>query len=249
MTLYSPDKWDKLGDSNLEKASLTLSLPRTMKNFIAEKIREGRFSTPSGCIRSLLRDDQDMTGNSGVALLIRRGVLAGGGRRESGLAPRRDKPAAKMKAPKGDLESFGAMMAETGHFDILLTEDNLEDAELVRLALKEYSVKYTLRVIRDGVEAITFLGSLDGDPKSPALDLLIVDMNLPKRSGEDILKRLRSTENYAQTPVIVMSGLIAGAIEEKATMVYFQKPLTLDGFMRLGWIFGNVLQEQTRGDA
>jgi hypothetical protein len=46
-----------------------------------------------------------------------------------------------------------------------------------------------------------------------------------------------------------MSGLIAGAIEEKATMVYFQKPLTLDGFMRLGWIFRNVFQEQTRGDA
>ena len=110
-----------------------------------------------------------------------------------------------------------------------------------------------LRVIRDGEEAIAFLGGLDADPKGPALDLLIVDMNLPKRSGEDILKCLRSTENYAQTPVIVMSGLIAGGFEEKATrhaaMVYFQKPLTLDGFMQLGSIVRNVLQKQARGAA
>jgi antitoxin ParD1/3/4 len=68
----------------MEKATLTISLPRTMKNFIEQKMSEGRFSTPSEYIRSLIRDDQDMTGNSEVALLIRRGVLAGGGGEESG---------------------------------------------------------------------------------------------------------------------------------------------------------------------
>ena len=84
MVLLSPNKWDKLGASIMEKATLTISLPRTMKNFIEDKIREGRFSTPSEYIRSLIRDDQDMTGNNDVALLIRRGVLAGGNREESG---------------------------------------------------------------------------------------------------------------------------------------------------------------------
>jgi antitoxin ParD1/3/4 len=68
----------------MEKATLTFSLPRTMKNFIEQKMREGRFSTPSEYIRSLIRDDQDMTGNSDVALLLRRGLLAGGGGEESG---------------------------------------------------------------------------------------------------------------------------------------------------------------------
>jgi antitoxin ParD1/3/4 len=67
----------------MEKATLTISLPRTMKNFIEQKMREGRFSTPSEYIRSLIRDDQDMTGNSDVALLLRRGLLAGGGGEES----------------------------------------------------------------------------------------------------------------------------------------------------------------------
>jgi putative addiction module CopG family antidote len=82
--LSGPNKWDKLGFVNMEKATLTISLPRTMKNFIEDKMREGRFSTPSEYIRSLIRDDQDITGNSDVALLIRRAVMAGGGSEESG---------------------------------------------------------------------------------------------------------------------------------------------------------------------
>ena len=51
-----------------------------MKNFIEEKIREGRFSTRSEYIPSLIRDDHDMTGNNDIALLIPRGVLVDGSR-------------------------------------------------------------------------------------------------------------------------------------------------------------------------
>jgi DNA-binding response OmpR family regulator len=159
-----------------------------------------------------------------------------------------------MKEPNPDLENLGTMMAAgTKPFEILLAEDSLGDVELVRLALKEHGVECMLRVFRDGGDVITFLRSLDADPKGPALDLLVVDMNLPNSTGEDILKCLRATENYAQTPVIVMSGVIAGATDEKTTrhaaMVYFQKPSTLDGFMQLGSIVRNVLKKQTRGAA
>jgi antitoxin ParD1/3/4 len=61
----------------MDKATLTISLPRTMKEFIEAKLGEGRFSTPSEYIRSLIRDDQDMAGNKELAVMIRRGVLAG----------------------------------------------------------------------------------------------------------------------------------------------------------------------------
>ncbi len=71
----------------MEKATLTISLPRTMKDFIEAKLREGRFSTPSEYIRSLVRDDQDLAGKSDLALLIRRGVLEG-------------KPASGRRSPK-----------------------------------------------------------------------------------------------------------------------------------------------------
>jgi chemotaxis family two-component system response regulator Rcp1 len=120
----------------------------------------------------------------------------------------------------------------------------------VRLTLKEHGLECVLRALRDK-EAITFLRGVDSGPKGPALDLLIVDMNLPKRSGEEIVKCLRSTENCAQTPVIVMSGLIAGGTEEKATrhaaIVYFQKPSTLDGFMQPGSTVRNVPRKKARG--
>jgi len=145
------------------------------------------------------------------------------------------------------------MNAEPKFFEILLAEDNPEDAELVRMALEEHRVDCRLRVIRDGEEAISWLSSLDADPKIPALDLLLLDMNLPKRSGEDILKRLRSTEHYAQTPVIVMSGLAADAIEDKVTrhaaMVYFQKPFSIGEYLQLGSIVRNLLEKNARGAA
>jgi Arc/MetJ-type ribon-helix-helix transcriptional regulator len=60
----------------MEKATLTISLPRTMKDYIVAKLSEGRFSTPSEYIRSLIRDEQDMTAKPGPAVLTRRGRSA-----------------------------------------------------------------------------------------------------------------------------------------------------------------------------
>jgi CheY-like chemotaxis protein len=140
------------------------------------------------------------------------------------------------------------MTMEAKPFQILLAEDRPEDAELVRQALKEHNVQCTLHVIRDGAEAIEFIDSLDSAPHSPPLDLCLVDMHLPKCGGEDILKRLRSTEHYAQTPVIVMSGISAAHIEETAAkhagLLFFQKPSTLDEYLRLGSIVRNLLPKR-----
>jgi antitoxin ParD1/3/4 len=79
----------------MDKATLTISLPRTMKEFIEAKLREGRFSTPSEYIRSLIRDDQDIAGNKELAVMIRRGVLAGGS--PETLPARSSKPAARRR--------------------------------------------------------------------------------------------------------------------------------------------------------
>ena len=56
----------------MEKATLTISLPRTMKEFIGSKLLEGRFSTPSEYIRSLIRDDQDLSGRREIVAIVRR---------------------------------------------------------------------------------------------------------------------------------------------------------------------------------
>lgn len=78
----------------MDKATLTISLPRTMKEFIEMKLREGRFSTPSEYIRSLIRDDQDVAGNKELAVLIRRGVLAGS---PEAATVRSSKPASRRR--------------------------------------------------------------------------------------------------------------------------------------------------------
>lgn len=146
------------------------------------------------------------------------------------------------------------MATETRPFEILLAEDSQADAELVREALKEHHVNCSLRVISDGAQAIEFIDRIDGDPKAPPLDLLLLDMRLPRCDGEEVLQRLRSTEHYAQTPVIVMTGLSSSSLEGKAirhnAMTYFEKPSTLEEFMQLGSIVCRILEQgaATPGD-
>jgi CheY-like chemotaxis protein len=129
-------------------------------------------------------------------------------------------------------------------FEILIAEDNPADVALVREALKIHNIACVLHVLPDGEQALTMLDSLDRNPKRPRVDLLILDMHLPKYNGEDVLKRLRSSEHYAQTPVIVMAAYSAGWAEKKATedaVFYFPKPSTLDELMKLGAVVRNML--------
>jgi CheY-like chemotaxis protein len=102
-------------------------------------------------------------------------------------------------------------------FNILIAEDNAADVGLVREALRAHEVDCDLHVASDGSAAISFIREMDADPRSPLLDLVLVDMHLPKRDGEDILRCLRSTERYGQVPVVVMTGADSSIIEEKPT--------------------------------
>lgn len=136
-------------------------------------------------------------------------------------------------------------MSEIRPFEILLAEDSPADAELVREALKEFGLNCSVRVIPDGAQAIEFIQRSGADPKSPPLDLVMLDMRLPKRNGEEVLKHLKSIERYARTPVIIMTGLSLKSIEESAIgyggTMYFEKPSTLEEFLQLGSLVGRVL--------
>lgn len=144
------------------------------------------------------------------------------------------------------MRELSDMIARDSVFEILLAEDNPADVKLVQHALTEHQIGCTLHVTKDGVEAIGFLNALDASPNSQRLDLLLLDMHLPKKGGAEILQRLRSTERYAQTPVIVMTGANFEYAEHQAlkhaAVSYFRKPSKLDDFMNLGSIVQNVLQ-------
>ncbi len=139
------------------------------------------------------------------------------------------------------------MTKETSHWQILLAEDNAADIMLVREALKEQHLDCTLHVISDGAEVIAFLEGLDRNPKAPGLDLILLDMHLPKCDGEDILKRLRSTNLYPHTTVIVMTGSASPQDRETAekhgALHYFNKPSDLSEFMKLGVLVRDILME------
>jgi len=144
------------------------------------------------------------------------------------------------------------MASERTRFEILVAEDNPADVRLVEEALKHHAVNCALHVVSDGEQAISFIDRLESDPKRFPLDLLLVDMHLPKYDGEEILRHLRSTERYAQTPVVVMTGADSIVVEEKAVkhaaLSYFRKRPKLDEFLELGSIIRRILIREAQSD-
>jgi len=128
---------------------------------------------------------------------------------------------------------------------IVLAEDNLADVALVRMALENSALIYELRVLDDGEKAIAFIEQSDANPKACRIDLLLLDMHLPKCDGEEILKCLRSSDRYAETPVVVMTASDAphdlAQAKKHAAMHYFRKPSNFAEFMRLGSIVRDLL--------
>jgi CheY-like chemotaxis protein len=134
---------------------------------------------------------------------------------------------------------------------IVLAEDNPADVGLVRAALREHGVACELHVIGDGEEALSFIDSLDLDSKIPCPDLLLLDLYLPKRDGNEILKYLRASERCAQTPVVILTSSDAPSDHENAdknaAIHYFRKPATLGKFLELGIIIKAVIGRTQAG--
>ena len=131
----------------------------------------------------------------------------------------------------------------------MLAEDSAADVAIVRIALRDQDLDHVLHVARDGEAAIEFIETADNDSRAPGPDLLLLDMHLPKYDGEAILKRLRSTERYAQTPVVVMTGSDApqhhDTAQKHAAIFYFRKPSRLEEFIQLGVIVREILTSKS----
>jgi CheY-like chemotaxis protein len=129
--------------------------------------------------------------------------------------------------------------------NILLAEDNLADVLLVRKALDEYEIPHDLHVVRDGEEALAFIQHM-GEPNGiPCPDVVLLDLNLPKLDGPEVLTQFRKHPQCALTPVIVISSSDAHRDRERMASLgisrYFRKPSDLDEFLRLGAIVREVV--------
>lgn len=120
---------------------------------------------------------------------------------------------------------------------ILLVEDNPGDVLLVREALGVSEVPTTLHVCRDGVEAMKFLRGKNEEDGSPLPDLVLLDLNMPKMSGHEVLAEMKADVTLRRIPVVVLSTSTSHS-DIRATYqlhanCYVTKPLDLELFMNV----------------
>jgi CheY-like chemotaxis protein len=130
-------------------------------------------------------------------------------------------------------------------FRILLVEDNAGDVYLLRKALEEAQVTFDLTVLEDGAQALAFVRSEHPYADRPIPDLTVLDLNLPKYEGTQVLAAYHQNPRFAGVPVIVMSSSTSPRDRAEAARLgidgYFQKPADFDEFMKLGHILKEVL--------
>ena len=116
--------------------------------------------------------------------------------------------------------------------EILLVEDNPDDAELTRIAFAETGGEYRLRVVSDGAEAVSYLQACTLD-ELPALVLL--DLNLPKLDGREVLQAIRGDARTRALPVVVLTTSAEPFDVDKVYALgansYIQKPVDFERFV------------------
>lgn len=90
--------------------------------------------------------------------------------------------------------------------DILLVEDNPGDVRLTKEAFKEGNISNTLHVVRDGLEALDFLYQRGDYADAPCPDIILLDLNLPQKNGDEVLEEIRDADDLKNLPVIVLTG-------------------------------------------
>jgi len=121
--------------------------------------------------------------------------------------------------------------------DILIVEDNKGDARLIQEVFNENKVFNSLHFVNDGVEAMDFLftrGKYKGVPKP---DLIILDLNLPRKDGREVLSEIKSDNKLKHIPVVIMT--ISQAEEDifksynLHANCYITKPIDLNQFIKI----------------
>ena len=128
---------------------------------------------------------------------------------------------------------------------ILLAEDNEGDVLLVQQALAKHQIDHTLHVVCDGDEALKFFASIGHGLPCP--DVLLLDLNLPKVDGGEVLERFRKHPACTKTPVIIVTSSNAPQDRKRVELLganaYFRKPSDLHEFMILGTVIKDVVQK------
>ena len=121
--------------------------------------------------------------------------------------------------------------------ELLLIEDSEPDVRLTMEALREAKVKNRLWVVEDGVEAMAFLRQQNGHADAPRPDLILLDLNLPRKDGREVLREIKADESLKRIPVVVLTTSrseedVLRAYELHANC-YITKPVDFNRFMEV----------------
>ena len=120
---------------------------------------------------------------------------------------------------------------------VLLVEDNPGDARLTEKAFEQGNIINNLHIVEDGVEAMSFLNQTDGYEDAARPDLVLLDLNMPRKDGWDVLEEMREDADLRRIPVIVLTSSEAEEDIVKSydlnANAYLTKPVDFDGFMNV----------------
>ena len=127
--------------------------------------------------------------------------------------------------------------SNTGPIDILMVEDNPRDARLAEEALKDSKVRNNLYHVKDGVSAMRFLYQEAEYAHAPHPDLVLLDLNLPRKDGREVLEEIKVDPKLRLIPVVVMTTSVAERDLVRTyglhANAYVVKPIDLDQFVEV----------------
>lgn len=121
--------------------------------------------------------------------------------------------------------------------DILLVEDSEGDVRLIEEALKEGKLKNRLFVVRNGVEAMEFLQKQGNFAHAEKPDLILLDLNLPKKDGREVLSEVKNSDHFKRIPIIILttssSEMDITNMYDLHANCYIVKPLDINKFFEV----------------
>lgn len=130
---------------------------------------------------------------------------------------------------------------------ILVVEDNKGDIFLIREAIRAAQLDAELHIVQDGEKALRFIEQVDADESLACPLLVIMDINLPKKHGGEVLEQMRKSRRCADALTIVVTSSDSDkdreAMAKLGAREYFRKPSRYEDFMRLGEVIKRLLRE------